>query len=117
MAVSIQIPEQAEVSFKLEIVAKANVTPYGAKQIVDDFLLNSVGNLLYASEPEFFISEAGIFWRVPVDYALPSKGKLGTVGSLLVDIQTGEIVRSIKDIEQIQANAENLYRIAISQTE
>ena len=114
MSIAVEIPEQAEVSFKFEISAKANITPFVAKQSIDDFLLNSVGNLLCAGEPEFFVKEDGIFWKVPVHYTIPSRGTLGTVGSLLVDVQTGEIVRTIEDLEEIKSNAEMLYKITTS---
>lgn len=54
MNVTVEIPERAEVSFKFEISAKANhkpkalvnevnITPFVAKQSIDDFLLNSEG--------------------------------------------------------------------------
>jgi len=115
MSVAVKIPEQAEVSFKFEISTKANITPFVAKQSIDDFLLNSVGNLLCAGEPEFFVSEDGIFWKVPVHYTIPSKGTLGVVGYLLVDMQTGEIVRTIEDLEEIKKHAEMLYKAATSQ--
>ena len=114
MSVTVEIPEQAEVSFKFEISAKANITSFVAKQSIEDFLLNSVGNLLCAGEPEFFVGEGGIFWKIPVHYTIPSKGTLGTVGSLLVDVQTGEIVRTIKDLEEIKSNAKMLYKIVTS---
>jgi len=116
MSLAVKIPEQAEVSFKFEISAKANITPFVAKQSIDDFLLNSVGNLLCAGNPEFFASDNGLFWKVPVNYTIPSKGTLGVVGYLLVDVSTGEIVRTIEDLEKIEKNAEMLYRAATSQT-
>jgi len=110
MSVAIAIPEQAEVSFKVEVSAKANITAPVARQNVDDFLLNDVGNLLYAGEPELLLSGDGLFWRVPVHYALPSHGGLGSVGTLAVDVQTGEVQWTPHELERIKHHAESLYR-------
>jgi hypothetical protein len=114
MSVAIAIPEQAELSFKVEVSAKANITAPVARQNVDDLLLNDVGNLLYAGEPELFLSGDGLFWRVPVHYALPSQGDLGIVGTLAVDIQTGEVRWTFHELEQIKRHAESLYQRATS---
>jgi len=114
MAVVVKIPDQAEVTVTFQISAKANITPFGAKQEVDDFLLDAVGNLLCAGEPELFVAEEGMYWRVPVHYVLPSKGKVGRVGALLVDVQTGEMVRTLEELDAIKRHAEVLYQAATS---
>jgi len=117
MSITVEIPEQSEVSLKFEISAKTNITPFVAKQSIDDFLLNSVGNLLCSGEPELFVKDDGIFWKAPVHYTIASKGTLGIVVFLLVNVQTGEIVRTLKDLEEIKSNAEMLYKVEASQTE
>ena len=116
MSVTVKIPEEAELSIKVEVSARVNITPFVAKQEVDDFLLNEVGNLLYAENPELLVDGKGMFWRVPVVYTLPSHGKLGTVGYLLVDVQSGEICRSLAVVEEIRRNAQALYHTHASQT-
>ena len=116
MSVAVKIPEKAGLSIKVEFFAKANITPFVAKQEVDDFLLNQVGNLLHAEQPELLVDAMGIFWRVPVAYTLPSLGKLGTVGYLLVDVQTGEVCRSQAVVKGIRRNAEALYHAQASET-
>lgn len=116
MSVAVKIPEESELSIRVEFSSKVNVTPFVARQEVDDFLLNEVGNLLYGEDPELLVDREGVFWRVPVAYALPSCGKLGTVGYLLVDVQSGEVCRSRAEVEEVRRNAEALHRTHASET-
>jgi hypothetical protein len=75
-----------------------------AMQKINRFLTLKVGNLLRADTPELILSER-LLWRVPIIYSIPSKGKLGKVGEISVDVETGEIL-----VEQMtpKASAESL---------
>ncbi|NCO33975.1 MAG: hypothetical protein AUJ92_13745 [Armatimonadetes bacterium CG2_30_59_28] len=115
MSIAVSIPKPAELSVKLEFRSEVNITPFAAKQRVDDYLLNEVGNLLHADEPELFMDAEGIFWRTPVAYSVPSRGRLGTVGVLLVDVQTGRIHRSETESQEMLRNVETLSRASSSE--
>jgi cytochrome c-type biogenesis protein CcmH/NrfF len=107
---SLPIASQAAVKLQLDVTANLNITPFAARQQVNQFLLERVGNYLSAGEPELAIEEC-LYWRVPVIYALPRRGKLGQVGACIVDVQTGEaqIAPESPTIEEMEKHAEFLY--------
>ncbi|MBM3237812.1 hypothetical protein FJZ31_16105 [Candidatus Poribacteria bacterium] len=103
---NIKIPKAKGMHFKVELSTEFNITPFVAKQKVNRFLALKVGDLLGAAEPELTVGQ-GIYWRVPVRYCLPGIGKLGIVGFLAIDIDTGEVLLSISTpLEELTENAE-----------
>lgn len=100
------IPQGA--SLRLEVSAQFNITPFVARQRVNRYLLERVGNLLGSGEPELKVGTR-LIWRVPVLYALPDRGILGEVGYLLLDAQTGELlVEESTPVEELRKNADRL---------
>ncbi|MFQ6119162.1 MAG: hypothetical protein ACE5KE_04645 [Methanosarcinales archaeon] len=92
----------------LEIDSEFNITPIVAIQKANRYLITKVGNLLSAKEPELVVSDK-LYWRVPVIYALPSKGKLGKVGEIWIDADTSELIlEKSTDIELMRLNAKIL---------
>jgi len=70
----------------------------------------AVGNMLGAGNPEIVISEE-LLWQVPVLYALPSTGTLGTVGEIFVNAETGAIVLETSTPKEIiEQNAEDIFK-------
>ncbi len=114
---ALPVASQAQVKFQLNVTADLNITPFAARQSVNQFLFERVGNYLSAGEPEMLIDER-FYWRVPVIYALPRRGKLGQVGTCIVDAQTGEtqIEAGTPSIEQMEEHAEFLYSNLTSST-
>lgn len=49
-----------------------------------------------------------VAWRVPVILTFPTHGPVGTVGTIDVDAETGELHTSSQLIEEITRNAETL---------
>ena len=62
-----------------------------ARRKVTGWLVSDVGNLLIGDTPALMIADRAV-WRVPVLLTSPSRGVIGTVGSVDVDAQTGEIL-------------------------
>lgn len=114
---SLPTTSQAAVKLQLDVTADLNITPFVAQQQVNQFLLERVGNYLSAGEPELVIDER-LYWRVPVIYALPRRGKLGQVGTCIVDVQTGEtqIEPGTPSIAEMEKHAEFLYSNSTSST-
>jgi hypothetical protein len=71
-----------------------------------------VGNLLLADDPVLTLAER-IVWRVPVDLTAPPQGRLGRVGEVDVDVESGELLLDETQIAEIQKRAQ---RIAASST-
>ena len=94
-----------------------NVTAFVARRKVNGLLLDRVGTGLYADEPELVISDQRMCWRVPVILALPTLGRLGQVGAVEVDVQTGEVLADEITWQEMSEHAERLVAGAALQTE
>ena len=79
-------------------------TAVSARRKVNAFLATHVGNLLLAGEPTLSITER-IVWRVPVDVTDPVNGRLGLVGEVDVDVDSGELLLTSAQISQLEQDA------------
>lgn len=93
---------RAQIDIHLSI--EVNVTAMTARRKVNAFLATHVGNLLLASEPSLTLVER-LVWRVPVDLTNPEQGRVGRVGEVDVDVETGELLLNEGLIAQITQNA------------
>lgn len=101
------VPAQAEVKIEFSLTAQVNVTDFTAQRKVSKLLLDEVGNLLYGERPSL-VAGRRLLWRVPVWLALPTTGPLGQVGTLDVDAQTGEILFTQSQLDDIAASGNAL---------
>ena len=95
--------QAAQVDINVHVTASINVTPFVARQKVNVLLLDKVGTGLLSETPALVATEGRLSWRVPVALALPGRGNLGQVGTVDVDVQTGEVLadpNSLRDITQ-----------------
>jgi hypothetical protein len=93
---------RAQIDIHLSV--DVNVTAMTARRKVNAFLATHVGNLLLASEPSLTLAER-LVWRVPVDLTNPEQGRVGRVGEVDVDVETGELLLNEGHIAQITQNA------------
>jgi len=100
--------EAAKVDISIHVSATLNITQAAARRKVNVFLLNQVGTGLGSDAPTLVVQNDRLCWRVPVILALPPKGRLGQVGQIDVDAQTGEILADEKLIRDIADHAERL---------
>lgn len=108
----IKIPKTKGIRFKFELSGEFNVTSFVARQKVNRYLLLNTGNLIHAMDPVLVIGDQ-LLWRVPVGYSLADKGLLGSVGSIMVDADTGNLLlENSTSIDEIEASAERLYQKA-----
>ncbi|MBI1929592.1 hypothetical protein HYR99_35765 [Candidatus Poribacteria bacterium] len=88
------------------------ITAELAQDIAADFLLMKVGNLLMAGEPRLprrcVNSKRG--WKVPILLGNVRGGVLGKVGELFVEAETGEVVFTPEERNQIEVRANALYQ-------
>src|SRR5215212_7958646 len=61
-----------------------------AKRQVDSWLLHEVSSMMGAEPPTLVISERTM-WRVPCRFTTPGVGRVGQVGEVDVEAQTGEL--------------------------
>ncbi len=98
----------AQVDIRVHVSAMLNVTPFVARQKVGGLVLSKVGTGVGSDEPSLIVTSEHVVWRVPLFLALPGLGRLGEVGEIDVDAQTGEVLADRATLEQIVENAKRL---------
>lgn len=106
------VPAGSDVTMEVTISTRVNVTSVAAKRQVNRLLLERVGNLLYAEEPNLLVGTR-LLWRVPVWLGLPTCGPLGSVGTLDVDAQSGEILFTPQQLAEMGAYGDALAQRAV----
>lgn len=99
---------RAQVDIQIRVSAQMNITPFVARQKVNALLVTKVGTGLGSDDPLLVTTKGRLCWRVPVNLALPSLGRLGSVGELDVDAQTGEILASDDILKALADHADRL---------
>ncbi|GIK56018.1 MAG: hypothetical protein HND44_03845 [Chloroflexi bacterium] len=102
------LPRSGYVEVQINLSSAVNITAVSARRKFNAFLATHVGNLLLAGEPALTITDR-IVWRVPVDVTDPVNGRLGRVGDVDVAVDSGELLLTSAQINQLEQNA---YRLA-----
>jgi hypothetical protein len=100
--------EAAQVDVTVRVSAKLNVTQVAARRKVSVFVLDEIGTGLGGDTPTLVVQNDRLCWRAPVVLALVPYGRLGQVGQIDVDAQTGEILADDELIQDIADHAERL---------
>jgi len=112
MSVEIQnlVPQltTAQVNISVNVSATLNITAFTAKRKVNVLVLNRVGTGLFGDAPSLVVTDKTICWRVPIFVSTASHGRLGQVGQIDVDAQTGAILADDDLLKAIGDNAERL---------
>jgi len=95
----------AQMDIQVHVSVTLNITPFVARQKVGGLVLSEVGTGIGADEPTLVLSNKRVVWRVPVFLALPGLGRLGQVGEVDVDAQTGEVLADQPTLNRMIDNA------------
>ena len=106
-AVVEQLPQAGHLQVTIQASADINYSAKAARRIAGRFVADEVGYLLRSDDPNLVVAER-IYWRVPIVLALPSCGAVGTVGTLDVDVETGQLLVTPEQVVEITRHAENL---------
>jgi hypothetical protein len=98
----------SQVDINIHVTTTMNVTPFVARQKVNVALLDRVGTGLLAGEPVLMAAEGHLRWRAPVNLALPGRGRLDQVGSVDVNVQTGEVLMDHALADELARHASQL---------
>jgi hypothetical protein len=93
-----------QVQISVNLLAPLHITAVSAQRKVNAFLATHIGNLLMADEAALTITDR-IVWRIPVNLMNGVHGRVGRVGDIDVDIQTGELLLNPTQIHQLEQNA------------
>ena len=107
------LPRSGRVEVNIHLSADIQVTAAMARRRVSRLVISEVGNLLYGGEPSLLIGER-ICWRVPILLAYPDTGPIGQVGTLDVDVETGNIFITPEKLAEITDYAHYLAQRAAS---
>lgn len=76
---------------------------------VNSLLLSEISYLMHAGKPTLLVDEQ-ICWQVPVILSLASRGDVGEVGAIEVNVEPGQMNVSPALINELTANASDLTR-------
>lgn len=100
--------QQNEERLLLDVHLYAEVLgPERVRRKANVWLLDNVGHLLRAEDPEIVIGEQ-LTWRVTVALTSPEKGRVGSIGHLHLDAKTGEVHVDEGMLRKFLANADTL---------
>jgi hypothetical protein len=88
---SYTIPVNGKIDLNISRSFDIKITAKKAQRQVDRWLLDEVSYLLGADFPTLVVSEQQVFWRVPAWISFPHTGRIGLVGTVDVDIETGQM--------------------------
>jgi len=101
---AVNLPTEGVVKFDMHREFIIKVTAEEAQRKVSRWLWAEVSMLISADPATLAIGER-VVWRVPTWIGFPSQGRAGTVGTVDIDVQTGEIYDLIETKRQIEACA------------
>jgi len=111
MLETIKPPESGPLNIEIKLNANIQITSEAARRQVSVYVGNHIADLLHGDTPDLVLRESGVFWRVPVVLSSRSMGRIGPVGQIDVDVETGELNTTDQIISEIEDRAQ---RFAIS---
>lgn len=101
------IPQTGDIRLTIEVSARQNFSPKSAQKLVRRFVADEISYLLRAGEPDLVVGQQ-LCWRVPVQLAFPNQDTVGTVGTIDVNVETGQMLVTPETIAEITRHAERL---------
>lgn len=101
------LPQTGRLEVDIKVTADVNISAYAARQKVNGFVLSEISYMMRASDPNLVVAER-LYWRVPIILSLTSQGEVGQVGTLDVDVETGQLHVTPQHIAEINARAKGL---------
>lgn len=103
--------------FRVGPCLQVQISAFVARQKVNVLMLEQVSNLLLAGEPILEQAPDGNWvWRVPVDLTLSTRGRIGCVGEVDVDVRYGEVHYDDALLARITSEAQRLVQQTLHAT-
>ncbi len=102
------VPEKGEFEVYVKRTVNLQVTAEEARRKVQQWLLDQVSYMMGAESPHLVLQEIMTIWHVPVIFTASQLGRVGIVGQVGVDVQTGEIVCQSTCRDQLLQEAQTL---------
>src|SRR5881275_1087417 len=94
------LPTESTLDITIRVTQPLNVTAFSARQRVTQYVMHELSTQLGGDTPELTVGER-VYWSVPVVFTLPGKGALGRVGTLRVDVGTGELLAEPQSLQEM----------------
>ena len=101
-----------ELHLDLQLSLTLSITAKQAKRKLSRFLLDEVSLFIGPEEPILVVDGTTVFWRFPLQLTMAKCGRLGPVGSIDVDAESGELQITDEQLMEIKRNARLLARSA-----
>jgi hypothetical protein len=101
------LPQIGRLDLNIRISAIVNLSAEDARRQVNRFVQREISYLMRGEWPSLVVADH-VYWRVPIVLSFPSFGAIGNVGSIDVDVTTGELQTGPGVIEEIQRRAQDL---------
>jgi hypothetical protein len=109
------VPETGRLDIEINISTLVTFSAEDARRKVSSFVHREISYLMRSDPPSLVVADR-VYWRVPIILTFPSYGPLGAVGSIDVDVETGELNVSADRIAEIQRRAQDLAARSSPQT-
>ena len=102
------IPTKGKVDIHVERSFEIKITAEEAQKQVNRWLLNEVSYLMHSLPPTLVIGEQQVVWRVPASFSAPDVGQVGLIGTIDVDVETGDMSNTDEQQTALIQRAEEL---------
>ena len=110
--------DKDQLTFDFRLSVTLGVTESQAKRKLTRFFMDEVSLLIHPDDPLLVLVDAEtIYWRFPVILSLGKQGRLGQIGEVDVDAQSGELQLNEERLEEMTHNARILARSATLSTD
>jgi hypothetical protein len=99
------IPERG--TFQIHETVTIHISADEAQRQVDHWLLHEVNSQMGADQPDLIVGEQSV-WRVPIYWSAPHAGRVGIIGTVGVDILSGEMDTSPQRKAELIQRAQHL---------
>ena len=87
--------------------ATIGISATRARRTVNGWLMLKVSTSMLGDSPSLVVAER-VVWRVPILFTATHVGPVGTIGSVDVDVESGEILPETANIEEMYCRIEEL---------
>jgi hypothetical protein len=99
------LPKTGRLEVDIKVTADVNFSAVAARQKVNSFVLSEISYMMHAGTPTLVMGDH-ICWRVPVILSLTTRGDVGEVGAIEVDVESGQMSISPQLLAEIKDRAE-----------
>ena len=105
---TVDLPDKGLFELNFHQIVDIKVHADMARRRVTRYVGDHIGDLLYGEKPSLVLQARRAVWRVPVVVATGLSGRIGQVGAVDVDVETGEFTITDELVQEIKENAHRL---------